>query len=45
MNMKQKSRILSECLGIIEWRKCIGIEPTQELFTPTLVLKSENFEF
>jgi hypothetical protein len=33
--------IYSEVIDFIEWRKCMGIEPTQQLFTATLVLKSE----
>ena len=29
-------------VDFIEWRKCTGIEPAQQLFTATLVLKTRR---
>ena len=33
-------RKLLRLLGLLEWRKCMGIEPTHQLVTGTLDLKS-----
>jgi len=37
-----KNREASKTLDIIEWRKCMGIEPTHQLVTGALVLKTRR---
>ena len=41
--MKQRESGCCRSLAIKKWRKCMGIEPTRQLVTGTLVLKKEPY--